>query len=62
MDLDDDRPKKKPAATLGEPLDTMSVAELEERITDLEAEITRVKEALSRKRASLTAADAFFKR
>jgi uncharacterized small protein (DUF1192 family) len=62
MDLEDDRPRKKPAATLGEPLDTLSVAELEERIADLEAEITRVKEALTRKRTGLAAADAFFKR
>jgi uncharacterized small protein (DUF1192 family) len=62
MDTDEDRPRKKPAATLGESLETLSVTELEDRIRDLEAEIVRTREALAAKRAGMAAADAFFKR
>jgi uncharacterized small protein (DUF1192 family) len=62
MDLEDDRPKTKPAATLGEPLDNFSVAELEQRIKDLESEIARTRQALAAKQAGLAAAGAFFKR
>ena len=57
----EDLPKKPAAATLGENLDLLSVAELEQRVTDLEQEIARVKQAIQSKRASKSAADAFFR-
>jgi uncharacterized small protein (DUF1192 family) len=60
MDLDEP-PKKKPGAVVGENLDLLSVAELEQRVHDLESEIVRVKTMIASKQASKTAADAFFK-
>ena len=62
MSIEDDLPKKKPAAVLGEILDTFSVAELEQRIKDLESEIDRTRQVLAGKQAGKAAADAFFKR
>jgi uncharacterized small protein (DUF1192 family) len=62
MDIDDERPKKKPEVAIGEPLDTFSVAELEQRIKDLESEIERTRAVLAGKQAGKAAADAFFKR
>lgn len=62
MDLDD-LPKKKPTTiTVGEPLDLLSVAELEQRVQALESETDRVRAAIASKQASKSAADAFFKR
>jgi uncharacterized small protein (DUF1192 family) len=46
---------------LREDLDLYSVEDLEERIAGLEGEIARVKARLDRKKASRSAADAFFK-
>ncbi len=45
-----------------EDLDLFGIAELEERITDLEAEIARVRAQLGKKQAGRAAADAFFTR
>lgn len=59
MDWDEARPK--PAAQIGEPLATLSVAELEARIAALEAEIVRVRDELKRKKAHEAAAAALFK-
>ncbi len=62
MDLDDLLPPKKPGgAALGENLSTLSVAELEHRIGDLEAEIARVRVELEKKRQHEAAAQALFK-
>ena len=62
MDLDDLLPKKKPTgALIGESLSTLSVAELEYRIKDLEAEIERVKAELEKKRQHEAAARSLFK-
>ncbi len=62
MDLDDLLPPKKPSgAAIGDNLQTLSVAELEKRITDLEAEIARVRVELDRKRQHEAAARALFK-
>ncbi|HEY8129662.1 MAG TPA: DUF1192 domain-containing protein [Hyphomicrobium sp.] len=62
MDLDDLLPPKKPSGTaIGDNLQTLSVAELEKRITDLEAEIARVRVELDRKRQHEAAARALFK-
>ena len=57
----EDLPKKPAAVTLGESLDLLSVAELEQRVSQLESEIQRVKAAISAKQASKSAADAFFR-
>jgi uncharacterized small protein (DUF1192 family) len=45
-----------------EDLDLFGVAELEERIEGLEAEIARVRAQIERKRAGKAAADAFFRK
>lgn len=61
MTFDDDRPKPKPAAAIGDNLATLSVGELEARIKTFEAEIERVREELAKKRAHEAAASALFK-
>lgn len=62
MDLDDLMPRKKPSgAAIGDNLETLSVAELEKRIADLNAEIVRVNVELDRKRQHEAAARALFK-
>ncbi|MCC8965206.1 DUF1192 domain-containing protein [Bradyrhizobium sp. Pear76] len=58
---DDDRPKKKISHEIGQDLYLLSVEDLTERIALLNAEVDRLKEAMSKKRASKDAADAFFK-
>jgi len=57
----EDLPKKPAGVMLGEPLDLLSVSELEQRVADLETEIARVKAAIGAKQASKNAADAFFR-
>ncbi len=57
----DDLPRKKLVITVGEPLDMISLAELEQRIEDLESEIARVKAMIASKRATKNSADAFFR-
>ena len=57
----EDLPKTPAGVMLGEPLDLLSVAELEQRVSQLESEIQRVKAAISAKQASKNAADAFFR-
>ncbi len=64
MAADDDifaAPKKKPEHEIGQPLDSLSVGELAERIELLRAEIARLEAARTAKAASATAAAAFFK-
>jgi uncharacterized small protein (DUF1192 family) len=64
MDWDEDRPKPvRPAAaiTVGEPLVSFSIAELEARIAALTQEIERVRAELAAKRAHEAAAAAVFK-
>ncbi len=60
MDTDDLEPRKKAAAL--KPLDPMSIEELRDYILDLEGEISRVREAITRKQAVKLGAEAFFKR
>ena len=63
MDWDDITPKKPvTAAIIGESLETLSVAELEQRIADLQREIERIKAELEAKRRHEDAASALFKR
>ena len=60
MDLDD-APRKPANMVIGENLDAISVAELEQRIQALDSEITRLRAEIARKQASRSAADAFFR-
>jgi uncharacterized small protein (DUF1192 family) len=58
----DDLPKKKVVQDLGQDLSLLSVGELGERVNVLKDEIGRLEAEIARKRASLSAADAFFKK
>lgn len=62
MDWDDARSTPPKSAGIGDNLETLSVAELEQRIDAFAAEIERVKAELTRKRAHENAAAAFFKK
>jgi uncharacterized small protein (DUF1192 family) len=61
MELDD-APKKPANMVIGENLDAISVAELEQRIQALDSEISRIKVEIAKKQASRNAADAFFRK
>jgi uncharacterized small protein (DUF1192 family) len=60
MDLDD-APKNPANMVIGENLDAISVAELEQRIQALNSEIIRLRAEIAKKQASRNAADAFFR-
>ena len=60
MDTDDLEPRK--AASALRNLDPMSIDELGAYITELEAEIVRVRADIARKQAVKAGAEAFFKR
>jgi uncharacterized small protein (DUF1192 family) len=62
MDWDDARPAPHKSASIGENLETLSVAELEERVLSFTGEIERVKAELTKKRAHESAAAALFKK
>jgi uncharacterized small protein (DUF1192 family) len=59
---DDDRPRKAVAHEIGQPLDTLSLSDLDARIALLREEIARIEAARTAKQAAQGAADAFFKR
>jgi uncharacterized small protein (DUF1192 family) len=59
---DDDRPKPKSVHEIGQDLSILSLAEIDDRIAALKAEIQRLSEARARKDASRSAADAFFRK
>jgi uncharacterized small protein (DUF1192 family) len=59
---DEDRPKKKLVHEIGQDLALLSIEELGERIALLEGEIERLETARTKKQASRSAADQFFKR
>ncbi|MFC3175118.1 DUF1192 family protein [Novosphingobium bradum] len=62
MDEDLPRPKGDNAGKLAtEPLDSYSLAELDQRVAQLEAEIARVKAHQAKAAAHRLAAEAFFK-
>lgn len=61
MDWDEARPAPKASASIGDNLETLSVAELEQRIAAFANEIERVKAELARKRTHESAAEALFK-
>jgi uncharacterized small protein (DUF1192 family) len=58
----DELPKKKIAHEIGQDLSLLSVGELGERIGLLKEEIARLEAEVATKRASQTAANAFFKK
>ena len=58
---DEEAPKKPANMVIGENLDAISVAELEQRIKALDSEITRLRAEIAKKQASRSAADAFFR-
>lgn len=66
MDSDDLEPRKRRGEALSalarEDLELLGVEELNERITALEAEIVRIRNQLERKKGSLSAAEALFKK
>jgi uncharacterized small protein (DUF1192 family) len=62
MDWDDLKPKAPKGITLGENLESLSVAELQARIAALNAEIVRVEAELAAKKAHEAAAASIFKR
>jgi uncharacterized small protein (DUF1192 family) len=57
----DDLPKKKIVHEMGQDLSLLSAGELGERIGSLKEEIARLEAEMTRKRASKSAADTFFK-
>ncbi|MCJ2137178.1 DUF1192 domain-containing protein [Methylobacterium sp. J-026] len=59
---DDERPRKAAVHEIGQPLDTLSLSDLDARIALLRAEIARIEAARAAKQAAQGAADAFFKR
>ena len=59
---DDDRPIRRPAPSAGDDLSLLSIEEIEARIALFRAEIERLEAELERKRRSLAAADAVFRR
>lgn len=58
---DDDRPRKKISHDIGQDLSLLSLEELNERVALLTAEIERLQQAATKKRASKDAAASFFK-
>lgn len=58
---DDDKPKPKPKAAIGDDLSTQSVAELEARIASLREEIARTEAEIARKAAQNRLAQDLFK-
>ena len=62
MDWDEAKHKMMKDAQVGESLDTLSISDLEARITAFEAEIVRVRAEITRKKAHEAAAASLFKR
>jgi uncharacterized small protein (DUF1192 family) len=60
--LDEDRPKKPPAAQPGENLADLSVDELKARIAIYEEEIARLQREIAAKEKHMKAAESFFRR
>ena len=61
MDEEELRPKRRPAHEVGQDLSLLSIAELDERVGELRAEILRLETAKAQKLAAQHAAQSFFK-
>jgi uncharacterized small protein (DUF1192 family) len=59
---DNDKPRPKPSHTLGQPLEAVSIEEIDERIALLREEILRLEAVRAQKQAAQAAADAFFRK
>ncbi|MGD9657507.1 MAG: DUF1192 domain-containing protein [Methylocystis sp.] len=59
---EDDAPRRPAPFEIGQPLDLLSLAEIDERIETLRQEIARLEAARAAKQAAGAAADAFFKK
>ena len=62
MDWDDLKPRPVKTTTLGEDLSTLSVSELEARLSELGREMERVRAEIATKKAHEAAASEIFKR
>jgi uncharacterized small protein (DUF1192 family) len=62
IEWDDTKPRTVSTAVIGEKLDDFSVADLEQRVKDLQAEISRVTAIIAGKKSHTSAADALFKK
>lgn len=61
--MNDDEPRARASAhEIGQPLDTLSLHEFEDRLALLHAEVARLEAARDRKRAALDAAGSVFGR
>lgn len=60
MELED-LPRPPANMVIGENLDAISIAELEQRIVNLDSEINRIRAEIAKKQASKAAAASFFK-
>ena len=58
----DEKPRPAANHALGQPLDALSIAEFDERIALLRAEVSRLEAAREKKQAANAAAAAFFKK
>lgn len=61
-EADDEKPRPAPRHAIGQPLEALSVTELDERIDELRQEIARLEAARAQKHAAQTAAESFFKK
>ena len=61
MDLENE-PRPKPQMVIGENLDAISIAELEQRIIALDSEVARIRAEIAKKHVGKAAADLFFKK
>ena len=59
---EDDRPKAKSIHEIGQDLSMLSLADIDQRVEALKAELERLDEARAKKDASRSAADAFFRK
>jgi uncharacterized small protein (DUF1192 family) len=59
---EDDAPRRPAPFEIGQPLDLLSLAEIDERIERLRQEIARLEAARAGKQAASAAADAFFRK